>query len=75
MNSPELTAKKFVPDPFINIPDARMYRTGDRARWLTDNEIEYLVEWTARSRFGAIRIEPNEIIAVLTPTRRYKPVR
>jgi amino acid adenylation domain-containing protein len=65
VNSPELTAKKFVPDPFINTPSARMYRTGDRARWLTDNEIEYLGRVDDQIKIRGYRIEPNEIIAVL----------
>jgi acyl carrier protein len=65
VNSPELTAKKFVPDPFINTPGARMYRTGDRARWLTDNEIEYLGRVDDQIKIRGYRIEPNEIIAVL----------
>jgi amino acid adenylation domain-containing protein len=65
VNSPELTAKKFVPDPFIDRPGARMYRTGDRARWLTDGQIEYLGRVDGQIKIRGYRIEPNEIIAVL----------
>ena len=65
MNSPELTAKKFVPDPFINKPGARLYRTGDRARWLTDGQIEYIGRVDDLIKIRGYRIEPNEIIAVL----------
>jgi amino acid adenylation domain-containing protein len=65
VNSPELTAKKFVPDPFINSPGARMYRTGDRARWLTDGQIEYLGRVDDQIKIRGYRIEPNEIIAAL----------
>jgi amino acid adenylation domain-containing protein len=65
VNSPELTAKKFVPDPFINSPDARMYRTGDRARWLSDGQIEYIGRIDNLIKIQGYRIEPNEIIGVL----------
>ncbi|MCV4753905.1 AMP-binding protein, partial [Escherichia coli] len=38
-NRPELTAEKFVPDPFATRPGARLYRTGDLGRWLEDGTI------------------------------------
>jgi amino acid adenylation domain-containing protein len=65
VNSPELTAKKFVPDPFINNPSARLYRTGDRARWLPDGQIEYIGRVDNLIKVQGYRIEPNEIISVL----------
>lgn len=65
VNSPELTAGKFVADPFIHRPGARMYRTGDRARWLTDGQIEYLGRVDDQIKIRGYRIEPNEIIAAL----------
>jgi len=65
VNSPELTAGKFVADPFINKPGARMYRTGDRGRWLTDGQIEYLGRVDDQIKIRGYRIEPNEIIAAL----------
>src|SRR5215467_595436 len=65
VNSPELTARKFVPDPFANRPDARMYRTGDRGRWLPDGQIEYVGRVDDQIKIRGYRIEPNEIIAVL----------
>ncbi|WP_343829626.1 non-ribosomal peptide synthetase, partial [Massilia aurea] len=42
LNRPELTAERFVADPFSTTPGARMYKTGDLARWLADGNIEYL---------------------------------
>ncbi|MBD2798534.1 AMP-binding protein, partial [Xenorhabdus sp. 18] len=42
LNRPDLTAEKFVPDPFSQQPDARMYKTGDLGRWLPNGTIEYL---------------------------------
>src|ERR1051326_453648 len=65
VNSPELTAKKFVPDPFINNPSARLYRTGDRARCLPDGQIEYIGRVDNLIKVQGYRIEPNEIISVL----------
>jgi amino acid adenylation domain-containing protein len=65
VNSPELTAKKFVPDPFINNPGARLYRTGDRARWLPDGQIEYIGRIDNLIKIQGYRIEPNEVIGVL----------
>jgi amino acid adenylation domain-containing protein len=65
VNSPELTAKKFVPDPFMNNPGARLYRTGDRARWLPDGQIEYIGRVDNLIKIQGYRIEPNEIIGVL----------
>ncbi|MBV6325875.1 AMP-binding protein, partial [Duganella sp. HSC-15S17] len=42
LNRPELTAERFIADPFGDRPDARLYRTGDLGRWLPDGGIEYL---------------------------------
>ena len=42
LNRPELTAERFIPDPFRNEPGARLYKTGDLARYLPHGEIEYL---------------------------------
>jgi amino acid adenylation domain-containing protein len=42
LNRPELTAERFIPDPFANEPGARMYKTGDLARWLPDGTIVYM---------------------------------
>lgn len=65
VNSPELTAKKFVPDPFVRRPGARLYRTGDLARWLPNGEIDFLGRTDNLIKIRGYRIEPNEIVSVL----------
>jgi amino acid adenylation domain-containing protein len=65
VNSPELTAHKFLPDPFSEKPGARLYRTGDRARLLPDGQLEYLGRIDDLIKIRGFRIEPNEIISVL----------
>jgi amino acid adenylation domain-containing protein len=65
VNSPELTAQRFLPDPFSKKPGARLYRTGDRARLLPDGQLEYLGRVDDLIKIRGFRIEPNEIISVL----------
>jgi len=59
LNRGELTVEKFVTDPFF--PDERMYRTGDRARWLPDGNIEYLGRFDHQVKIRGLRIECGEI--------------
>lgn len=66
LNSPGLTAEKFIPNPFSDEPGARMYRTGDLARYLPDGAIQYAGRIDDQVKVGGRRVEPGEIEGVLT---------
>jgi amino acid adenylation domain-containing protein len=61
LNRPELTAEKFIPDPFSQQPGARVYRTGDKARLLPSGEIDYQGRIDEQLKLRGFRIEPGEI--------------
>ncbi len=65
LNRPELTAAKFIPDPISNEPGARLYKTGDLARYRADGVIEYLGRIDDQVKIRGFRIELGEIEAVL----------
>jgi amino acid adenylation domain-containing protein len=65
LNRPELTAERFVPDPFTDAPDARLYRTGDLVRLLPDGSIEFVGRLDSQIKIRGYRIEPGEVEAVL----------
>ena len=65
LNRPDLTAERFLPDPFAGVPGARMYRTGDLVRWLEDGRLDYLRRLDFQVKFQGVRIELGEIEAAL----------
>ncbi len=72
LNRPDLTAEKFIPDPFSAEPGARLYKTGDLARYLPDGNIEFLGRGDHQVKIRGFRIELEEIESTL---RRHPAVR
>ncbi|WP_258539555.1 non-ribosomal peptide synthetase [Chitinophaga oryzae] len=69
LNRLDLTAEKFVADPFSQAAGARMYRTGDLCRWLPDGNIEYLGRIDDQVKIRGFRVEPGEIENALLDTQ------
>jgi amino acid adenylation domain-containing protein len=65
LDRPELTTQRFVPDPFAPGPGARLYRTGDRARFRLDGALEFLGRLDFQVKIRGVRIEPGEVEARL----------
>ena len=66
LNLPELTEEKFIPDVFSDVPSARLYKTGDLARYLPSGDIEFLGRRDNQVKIRGFRVEPGEIESVLT---------
>jgi amino acid adenylation domain-containing protein len=66
LNRPDLTAERFVPDPFSQRPQATMYRSGDLARWRDDGTIDFLGRIDNQVKIRGVRIELGAIESALT---------
>jgi len=65
LNRPQLTAEKFIPNPFSQLPGTRLYRTGDLTRYRTDGAIEFLGRLDQQVKIRGFRVEPGEIESAL----------
>jgi aspartate racemase len=65
LNRPEATAEKFIPDPFSTDPQARLYKTGDLARWLPSGDLEFAGRTDFQVKIRGFRVEPGEVEAAL----------
>lgn len=61
LGRPDLTRERFVPDPFSSSPGSRLYRSGDRVRYLPDGNLEFLGRVDHQLKIHGQRIEPSEI--------------
>jgi amino acid adenylation domain-containing protein len=74
LNRPDLTAARFVPDPFTATPGSRLYRTGDRARFLPDGSLEFLGRLDEQVKLHGYRIELGEIESLLARNENVRRV-
>jgi amino acid adenylation domain-containing protein len=74
LNRPDLTSEKFVRNPFEDAPSARIYKTGDLARFLENGEIEYLGRIDNQVKIRGFRIELGEIEAKLADHPKIREV-
>lgn len=67
---PEMTAERFVPDPFANSSGARLFRTGDRGRWHRDGRLEYLGRVDEQVKVRGCRVELGEVREAILSEKR-----
>ncbi|MEH1980837.1 MAG: amino acid adenylation domain-containing protein [Nostoc sp.] len=70
LNRPDLTEEKFIPHPFSDQPDSRLYKTGDLARYLSDGNIELLGRSDNQVKIRGFRIELDEIAAAIAQNQQ-----
>jgi amino acid adenylation domain-containing protein len=66
LNDPELTADRFVPDPFSQSAEARLYRTGDLARYRSNGDLEFSGRVDRQMKVRGYRVEPGQVEAVVS---------
>lgn len=65
LNNAKQTAEKFIPNPFAKQPGERLYKTGDRTRWLTNGKMEYMGRLDQQVKIRGFRVEPSEVEAAI----------
>ncbi|GAA1217523.1 hypothetical protein GCM10009665_04230 [Kitasatospora nipponensis] len=72
---PGLTAERFLPDPYADVPGERMYRTGDAGRWRPDGNLELLGRFDDQVKVRGFRVDPIEVESVLAAHPSVRMVR
>lgn len=65
LTRPDITAERFIPHPWSTIPGARLYKTGDRARYRSDGSLEFLDRLDQQVKLRGFRVELGEIESIL----------